>query len=103
MLDDAVPVLLQSTSNLGRFGCQNLASNHNYHIPCRQAMLIPAKAFAKQSLKRIALNCSLYLLSGDRKAEAGAGARISRNQDCHPGVAMSNIIFKNLLEIYGAV
>jgi len=99
LLDDAVPVLLQRVSNICGFGCQNLASYHNYHIPCWQAMLIFAKAFAKQPFQRIALDCFFYLFPGDCKAEARARTRIFCNQDCHPGIATSNIVLKYLLEI----
>ena len=99
MLDDAVPVLLQGLSNLCRFSRQNFTSNHNYHIPCRQPMLIPAKAFAKQSFQRIALHRPGYLFPGNSESQARTVTRILRNQDCHPGVAASNIVLKNLLEI----
>ncbi len=98
MLNDAVPVLVQGISNRYRFRCQNFTSYHNYHVPCRQTMLIPAKTFAEKSLQRIALHRLWYLFLGNRKSESRAFNLVFRNQDCNTGVATSDIILKNLLE-----
>jgi len=67
-------------------------------------MLIPAKAFAKQSLQRITFYRCWYLLPGNRKSEAGIGpawtrSPLFRNQDCNTGVAAADIILKYLLKV----
>jgi hypothetical protein len=62
-------------------------------------MLIPAKAFAKQPLQRIAFYRRWNLFPGDRKSEPRVLSPVFRNQDCNTGVATSDIILKNLLEI----
>jgi len=99
LLDDAVPMLVQGISNFSRLSCQNFTSYHNNHVSCRQPMLIPAKAFAKQPLQRIAFYRRWNLFPGDRKSEARVHSPVFRNQDCNTGVATSDIILKYLLEI----
>lgn len=102
MLDDAVPMLVQGIFNLGRLSCQNFTSYHNYHVSCRQPMLILAKAFAKQSFQCIAFYRPGHLFSGYRKTETGVSALILRNQNSNTGVATSEIVLEYLLEIYRA-
>ena len=72
MLDDAVPVLFQCGSNLCRAFTQYFAPHHNHHIAWRQAVLIPAKAFPKQSFQAIPCNRCRNLFSSYRKPEARA-------------------------------
>jgi len=65
-------------------------------------MLIYAKTFSKQTFKGITLYCLLNLFPGYRKSQSGGFTFSFPDQNRNTGIPVSNIIFKNLLEIDGA-
>ena len=62
-------------------------------------MLAPAKALSKQTFQRVAAYRPGYLFSSYRESESGTRTRILTDQDRHTGVAASEIVLENLLEI----
>ena len=99
MFDDTVPVLFQCGSNLCRLSLQNFAPNHNHHIAWRQAVLVLAKTFPKQSFQTITSDRFGHLLAGYRKSEARAFTGLFADQNGDACVAASNIVLKYLTEI----
>lgn len=99
MLDDTVPVLFQCGSNLGRFSFQYFAPNHNHHVAWRQAVLVVAKTFPKQSFQTITSDRLGHLLAGYRKSEARTFTGLFADQNGNACVAVSNIVLKYLAEI----
>jgi hypothetical protein len=61
-------------------------------------MLVLTEAFAKQTFQRISLYRGRYLLSRQRKSQAGANTATFSNQDRNTGIATAIIFLKYLLK-----
>ena len=92
-------MLLHARPDLGGVVHQNFPSDHNDQVSGRQAILLFAKAFPKQTFQRVAFYRFLNLLSCNCESEARAQTLVFAHQNGNTRITLAEIIFKYLLKV----